>query len=274
MTKTISVINTRISEIGPEHSLPLIRVGRDNDGGYVIPSMILENTSFLFSGGYGNDFSFEKDFLAKSNASGAFLYDFSITLPKLLANFIGASKAVLLRRDHYAMSYHLINIYTYLRLMLTPRISLIHSKLSNSGSTLGGKVSDLRSALDAISTDGKNRFFCKLDIEGYEYELIDELVELEGRINGLVIEFHDTFSRRATFLTSLNLLKVNYAVSHTHVNNYGGVAPDGEPVVFEVTFLNRRLIPDLTSAVPPKESLVTHDQPNDPKSPEIKLIFS
>jgi hypothetical protein len=274
MTKTISVIHTGISEIRPEHSMPLSRVGRDNDGGYVIPSIILENTSFLFSGGYGNDFSFEKDFLAKSNASGAFLYDFSITLPKLLANFIVASKAVLLRRDHYAISYHLMNIYTYLRLMLTPRITLIHSKLSNSRSTSGVKVSNLRSALDLISTDHKDRFFCKLDIEGYEYELIDELVELEDRINGLVVEFHDTFSRRVTFLRSLNLLKVNYAVLHTHVNNYGGVAPDGEPVVFEVTFLNRKLISDSTSAVPQKESLVSHDQPNNPKSSEIKLIYS
>jgi hypothetical protein len=275
MPNTALVIETKISEIRPEHQLPLIRVGRDNDGGYVIPRLILEKTSFLFSGGYGNDFSFERDFLIKSKASGAFLYDFSITLPKLLVNIVAAAKAILLRRDHYAMSYYLTNIYTYLRLMVTPRISLIHAKLSSSTSTSGeGKVSDLRSALDLISTHAVDSFFCKLDIEGYEYELIDELVELEDRIDGLVIEFHDTFSRRATFLASLNLLRINYAVLHTHVNNYGGLAPDGEPVVFEVTFLNRRLITDSISAVPPKKSLVIHDQPNDPKSAEIELIFS
>ncbi len=275
MSNTVLIIDTKISEIRPEHQLPLIRVGRDNDGGYVIPRLILEKTSFLFSGGYGNDFSFERDFLIKSKASSAFLYDFSITLPKLLVNFMAAAKATLLRRDHYAMSYYLTNIYTYLRLMVTPRISLIHAKLSSSTSTSGGgKVSDLRSALDLISTNVEDSFFCKLDIEGYEYELIDELVELEGRIDGLVIEFHDTFSRRATFIASLNQLRVNYAVLHTHVNNYGGVAPDGEPVVFEVTFLNRRLITDSISAVPPKKSLVIHDQPNDPKSAEIELIFN
>ena len=274
MPKTLSIINTRISELRPEFDLPLTRVGRKNDGGYVIPSVILENTSFLFSGGYGNDFSFENDFLFKSKASGAFLYDFSITFPKLLADFMAAAKDVILRRDHYAMSYHSINIYTYLRLKLTPRISLVHSKLSSDTSGAGERVSNLKSALDLISTNEKDRFFCKLDIEGYEYELIDELVELEGRINGLVVEFHDTFSRRTTFLTSLNLLRLNYAIVHTHVNNYGGIAPDGEPVVYEVTLLNRRLISDSTSAVSPKESLLSHDQPNDPNSAEINLVFS
>jgi hypothetical protein len=70
----------------------------------------------------------------------------------------------------------------------------------------------------------------------------------------------------------LNFLRANYAVLHTHVNNYGDVAPAYEPVVFEVTFFERKQITDSTSAVPQKESLISHDQPKDPESAGIKLI--
>ena len=40
----------------------LIRIGKDNDGGYVIPYEIISKTDVLLSYGVKNDWSFEKDF--------------------------------------------------------------------------------------------------------------------------------------------------------------------------------------------------------------------
>ena len=273
MARELSIIHSSISSLRPEVKLPLVRVGRDYDGGYVIPSLVLENSAFLFSGGYGNDFSFERDFLRKSKALKAVLYDYSINYSSLVLDFFRACKSIIFRRGHYPLRYHTNNLYTYTRLMATPNISLVHTKLSRNVDEEGVKLSDLKSAFYAISTSKKEQFFCKLDIEGYEYELVEELVELESEISGLVIEFHDTYSRRDTFLESLHLLNSSFAVAHTHVNNYGGLAIDGQPIVYEISFVNRRLLANFTQMISPAESLVVEDQPNDPDSAEVKLIF-
>lgn len=251
----------------------MIRIGRKNDGGYVIPSSVLLNTSYLFSGGYGNDFSFEKHFLRLSKASRVVLYDFSITLPRLLIDFMSVCKSLILRRPHYPISFHLMNILTYCKLKITPNISLKHTKLSKFSDRGGVQTSDLETAFNLISVDEEKLFFCKLDIEGYEYELIDNIVLLANRISGCVIEFHDTFARRELFLRSLDLLNTTFTVVHTHVNNYGGLAADGQPVVYEVTFLNRRLISSLDSLFDSTDNLGIQDQPNDPESAEIQLIW-
>ena len=112
-----------------------------------------------------------------------------------------------------------------------------------------------------------------MDNEGYEYELISELIELEHRISGLVIEFHDTFARRDVFLKSMEQLSSKYFVTHTHVNNFGGISPDGQPVVYEVSFVNKRLISEPRFSSLQRKSLVALDQPNNQNSPEIELAF-
>lgn len=273
MIENVLRINSTIPRLQPEIELPLTRVGRNHDGGYVVPSLVLENTTFLFSGGYGNDFSFEKDFLSKSKASSVFLYDFSITMLSLISDCLRSFISAALRRSHYPISYHLRNILTYLQLKKTPRITLIHKKLSVVENSDKSKITDLTSAFNSISTNDQELFFCKLDIEGSEYELINELVILESRISGLVVEFHDTYSRRATFINSLHSLSGSYAVVHTHVNNYGGISIDGQPKVYEISLLNRRFLSNLTALDRPNKSLVPLDQPNDPDSAEVELIF-
>ena len=78
---------------------------------------------------------------------------------------------------------------------------------------------------------------------------------------------------RKEFLESLKLLDECYVNTHTHVNNYGGVGPDSQPVVYEISFLNKRLW-DGARSNGAKDSWVTSDQPNNPQQPEIVLNFS
>jgi hypothetical protein len=201
------------------------------------------------------------------------LYDFSITFWKLLVDLISACKSTILRRGHYPIYFHIKNIYKYCLLKVTPNISLVHSKLSNLADNSDSNISNLKTAFSLISAAETDWIFCKLDIEGFEYELIEELAFLEHQISGLVVEFHNTFAMRETFIRSLRQLKSNYAVVQTHVNNYGGIAADGQPVVFEITFLNRRFLAGANSTSP-NESLVSQDQPNNPDSAEVNLTFN
>ena len=50
----------------PQYNYDLIRIGRDNDGGYLVEKKSLENTQSLISLGICDDWSFEEDFLKKN----------------------------------------------------------------------------------------------------------------------------------------------------------------------------------------------------------------
>src|SRR5262245_49412372 len=52
----------------PHDAGPLIRVGRDEDGGYVVPVAAVENTRLLLGIGINDDWSFEEAFAARNPA--------------------------------------------------------------------------------------------------------------------------------------------------------------------------------------------------------------
>jgi len=62
----------------PNFKTELIRVGKENDGGYCIPKKSLKNTSILYSFGLGDDWSFEKQFREHSGAK-VVCVDYSVT---------------------------------------------------------------------------------------------------------------------------------------------------------------------------------------------------
>jgi hypothetical protein len=55
----------------------LVRIGNDNDGGYVLSERQIEKTGTLLSFGINDDWTFEKGFLQKKNIS-IYAYDYSI----------------------------------------------------------------------------------------------------------------------------------------------------------------------------------------------------
>ena len=71
--------------VGKEYSfvqpvdVDLQRIGRDMDGGYLVPTIALEVSSRLITFGVGPDWSFEEDFLARSTRNEVFAYDFSVS---------------------------------------------------------------------------------------------------------------------------------------------------------------------------------------------------
>ena len=51
----------------PKFETELIRLGKNNDGGYIIPQKSINSSSKLYSFGLNDDFSFEKEFYKKKN---------------------------------------------------------------------------------------------------------------------------------------------------------------------------------------------------------------
>ena len=63
----------------PKYKCELIRLGRKNDGGYLVPKKSLAKTKIVFGFGLSDDWSFEEDFKRLSEAK-IICFDRSVNL--------------------------------------------------------------------------------------------------------------------------------------------------------------------------------------------------
>ena len=124
----------------------------------------------------------------------------------------------------------------------------------------------LQEILESVKPSEKVRIFFKIDIEGSEYRILDELLAHSSEIEGLVIEFHDVdlhTQRIEEFIQKFSLTLV-----HVHSNNCAMIAKNGTPTAIECTFTSQSVgsSRDIKS---PHEL----DMPCTPNSPEHAIIF-
>ena len=81
---------------------------------------------------------------------------------------------------------------------------------------------------------GEGKVFLKIDIEGWEYRVLNDVIAEADRICGLAIEFHDVdlhYARLEEFVKNLPL-----RIAHVHHNSFAPINDRGFPLVLEVTF--------------------------------------
>jgi hypothetical protein len=188
---------------------PLIRLGGDGDGGYLIPDD-LEGIEYCFSPGVNRTADFENQ-LADRNIR-SFLADYSVEQPPLSRpefvfdrKFIGArSDEIFMTLDEWKQKY-----------------------------------------LPAYQGD----LLLQMDIEGGEYEvLLNVTMELLSSFRIIVVELHSLeqlFDRFAFSImkSCFEKLLSRFYVVHVHPNNCRGMVMQrgiGIPDVIEMTLYNRR----------------------------------
>jgi hypothetical protein len=124
-----------------------------------------------------------------------------------------------------------------------------------------------------VGTFGKSPSMLKIDIEGGEYEFIDDLLlqisENYQKISCLIMELHDTHTRRADFERLVKGISLWLPIVHIHANNCAGVAADGLPEVLEITFARSE------REIGNREFPLPHlDYPNDPNISDISFAFA
>ncbi len=243
----------------PNGTYECVRLGKDNDGGYLVETQSIQKAHHLLSFGLCDDWSFEKDFL-KRHEVPLDAYDHTLTKKFLLGRWVLTFlKMFIFRKSIFSVFRNFWKFLDYLAFFRKDRNH--HRKKIGYDST-----SSL--SLDRILTDTVHDFplFLKADIEGGEYRILDSLLTHSEKVCGLVIEFHDVdlHQRRIEkFIESFPLELV-----HIHGNNCGDSDPAGDPVTLEMTFAhNPRKVSD--------EISLPHvlDQPNTPKQKEVVLRF-
>jgi hypothetical protein len=112
----------------PRYSFDLIRIGRNNDGGYLVGRNSLESSRYLISLGISADWSFEEDFL-KKNKSNVIVKCVDDTLDKqfLIKKIINQLLFVLYNRNFKFLKNLVKDYFNFLK--IEKKLNLIKKKI-------------------------------------------------------------------------------------------------------------------------------------------------
>ncbi len=234
----------------------LVRLGKPNHGGFLVAPKDIENSELLISLGLTEEWSFERDFVTTKQMP-VLAYGRSVGKRYLTEQFF---RSLLSIHKPKLVWYWLRTLINYRKFFLgdnTHIEQLIGPKFSENYTTM-------QEVFDSV--DAKN-IYLKIDIEGNEYRILDDLICNQTRITGLVIEFHDCdihIQRIQEFIEAFSL-----SVIHIHANNYAPVRVcSGLPLVLDMTFS--------ASQEAEADCVYPHplDMPNNPEAAEIKIFFT
>ena len=244
----------------------LIRLGRNNDGGYLVEKNSVLSSDALLSYGIDHDWSFEEDF-KNYNDCTIHTYDGSVG-PKFFARklkmrIIGTLKNP--SKEYFEVSKYWFKLpfkfYKFFKIIKTHRGP-------NHYEVYVGKEIDrvnLKKTLSNLPSNKKN-IFLKIDIEDSEFEILDEIIESSDLFTGLVIEFHSVQKNIKLIKNFIESFKLK--LIHIHINNYGKLDKKNEPNVLELSFSKFYERQKIKSLLPNKL-----DQSNDINSWSYTLDF-
>ena len=233
------IVGGLLSFLPYNNGFELIRIGGDNDGGYLVPDDFIE-VEACFSAGSDRLMNFESD-LARKYGIKSFILDTIDKIPEELTEFQSF-------RDSWL------------------------------GSVTDGKTITLEDWLVASNQFESSNLILQMDIEGAEYSsLIVTSEKVLSKFRILVIEFHGLGDFRnynhfvQTYLPVINKLSKNFHVVHVHPNNCCGnwsFMSTEFPHTIEVTFHRKdRARFDLSLATVPSSL----DQPNVLTKPDLLI---
>jgi len=250
------------AELAPIGGVEVIRVGPPADGGYVLTPSVIPAADHLICLGLSDDWRFEADFLELHDVPLT-AYDHTVNrtfwLKRRLARLLAGSlpgRSLPETRSRATAS-------TYRHFFDSGRRTHVPMMVGYDGT---GSAS-LATILESVPSD--RRVFLKCDIEGWEWRITSDLVALSSRLVGLAIEFHDVDLHLDRLLTLVRDLS-DFEIIHTQANNFAGVSPSGVPMVIEMTFIHRKLLPNEGRTT--NGSAVTC-YPNDPTRPPVSINF-
>jgi len=225
-----------------------MRLGNQNDGGYIVTKETIVESQVLISFGVGNDVSFEKDCVELNNGIRILMFDHTVFPIKKSYKFMEFLKAVLMLDSN--LFFLKVKLYRDIKKLRKNNFKL-HNQRINSFKYRNYDVTPseiINNLQDNLS------IFMKVDIEGFEYRIIEDIiVQHKNRINGLIVEFHELVTRENEMLRIASLISKNFFVESININNFGDISPQGIPDVVEITFTNRKFLNHLrTLEVPIK----------------------
>jgi hypothetical protein len=256
----------QLADLRPVVCASLARVGNIYDGGYVIPLEAVQSACALLSFGLSHNWAFERDFKSRKPDAVIHCYDHTVSLRTAFNYSVGqlGRCIALLRSSAFRGAFAWIDYLQFFRGTNRHYKQRVWYDRQNGSAT----IDDAFGRLPANSP-----VFVKMDIEGSEYRVLDDLLRRSVDITAIAIEFHEVDILPGLFNAMIGKIKQDFYIVHIHGNNMGGTTPFGFPLSPEITFLNKRFF----GSVPPSSSLKYPapglDSPNHPRLPEFSFEF-
>ena len=255
-------------EFKPENEYELIRLGQDNDGGYLVDKKSIDDSKSLITLGLGFDWTFEKDY-HDLKKSPVYCYDHSVnysTIKKRCRKFLSSYLLRVFKPKYFTQKnffkFILRDVFLYNDYKKFFKIQNVEHKEEMIGT--GDKCVKLKKILDERKNDLPA--FVKIDIEGSEYRIFDEILLNQNSFTGIGIELHDVdihLDKIKDFIKKLNMKLI-----HIHPQNPAHVAENNIPTQVELTFSREPKI--ISSEVKLPHAL---DQAANPYLKDIELFF-
>lgn len=231
-----------------------VRLGGNNDGGYVLPISLVRDAAGLLSMGLGSNWTFERDCHAMNPTLVIHAYDHTVSGRVFFRAFGGFLGSWMLRQTRWQQVRRSWARFWDYRRFFGRHTSHFVERIS---------AENIESVFSRIPAD---RLLVKIDIEGAEYEVLDAVARHAHRILGVILEVHDIRNNQSAFDRLIVLLSEQFAIVHVHANNF---VPHADTL--ELTFMRR----DLVTSGADRHAILPHklDRPNDPSRPEYQLVF-
>ena len=245
----------------------LVRVGSIDDGGYVVPLLNIKDSEILISMGISDNWDFEKDFSKISNAK-ILAYDDTINLKYWIKRFkkdlVKFLKLKIFKPRKLYKMFQYVDFLLFFRMNKKNRFFL--KKI--------GKGKNCISLAEIIQNffNNNKKLFLKVDIEGFEYEILEDIILYKDKFQGIVIEFHNLTKNFNKIIEFINKISSSLHLVHIHANNYSVKEIDEFPEVIELTF-SKKTIHTNNKSNDKNYPLKNLDHPNSKRSPDIKISF-
>ena len=234
----------------PINTSGMVLIGPKCDGGYVVTEAAAKAANLLVSMGVNDDWRFEEDFRKRTGAS-VVAYDGTV-------NWWFWTRHAL--RSIQRTDFRRLGRYASYRRFFTGE------KVQHRKQMIGDGRNGTVSVSDILREFPDQQIFLKMDIEGSEYEVLDQIVAEQDRFAGIAMEWHE-ISRRRNDVTKFIAAMTTFSVVALHVNNWGGTDRNGDPQCLEMTLTQKRfVVTDETASVPTMP-------PNNLNSAEVELKY-
>lgn len=212
----------------------IIRIGSQNDGGYIISERSFKRCDNLISFGMASNFDFEFEFLNQGKSVHA--YDFSVSKKFYILNFFKYLKRFIFFKSDIKSLLNKKKVIDNYNILIKNKNFIHFQKRINS---IIEKDFDI--TIDEVfkKTNSLDNFLA-IDIEGFEYKIIDNLMKYEKNIAAMTIEFHNIEKNIDIFVSLVNKIKSYFHIIHLHGNNYSYLCNNGLPNVLEISFLSKK----------------------------------
>ncbi len=294
----MKVVDKKYNFLRPMRTPNLVRLGRAADGGYVVDSEIVKKCNTLITFGLGPDWSFELDYIKKNKNLKIYLYDHTTNslnfyfpyIKEILKYF---RRFLTFRATYETISTRIKYLYNYKKFLNLKNVNFFKEKITNTIENkkllesnieapdvrgIGAHVkpdveTDLNKVFSRINNQ-EEEVVLKIDIEGSEYEIIDQILKYSNRIRMLIIEFHWLDKKEEIFLESIKKLKDCFEIIHIHGNNHYPKLDNGLPIILEITLLNKKYIREKKVEYINKFPIKGLDYPCNPYKEDLVFSFS